>query len=61
MSESGLEIVAARRFVAIDLITKIIVLEMMLRMMDVVMIMTFFLNITKFYLLCSFEYRPLQI
>lgn len=60
MSESGLEIVAARRFVAIDLITKIIVLEMMLRMMDVVMMMTF-LNITKFYLLCSFEYRPLQI
>ena len=40
MSESGLEIVAARRFVAIDLITKIIVL--MLRMMDVVMMMTFF-------------------
>ena len=42
MSESGLEIVAARRFVAIDLIIKIIVLEMMLRMMDVVMMMTFF-------------------
>ena len=41
MSESGLEIVAARRFVAIDLITKIIVLEMMLRMMEVVMGMTF--------------------
>ena len=41
MSESGLEIVAARRFVAIDLTTKIIVLEMMLRMMEVVMGMTF--------------------
>ena len=41
MSESGLEIVAARRFVAIDLITKIILLEMMLRMMEVVMGMTF--------------------